>query len=335
MTPNKRVGLRSVVIYTVSLSAALFLFYWLYRDVEIDEFRNQWAQTHIGWVGASMFLGVLAHLCRAARWSVLLSPLGYQVSLWRTFAAVLVGYFANLALPRAGELARCVSLQKGEQVRIDASIGTVITERTLDFVVLLTLIALTLVIELPRIEQIVGKNPFDANWSGGLGTKLGILIGLLVFGMVFVFVFLFFKNTWIDSPLFKKIRQFLQGIWAGLLTIKQLGRKQLFWYLFHTFAIWLLYYVMLYLLFFSIEPTQHLSWATVNLLVVMGGIGMVIPVQGGIGTYHFFTKITLMSYGILEADSIYFAFLAHTSQTVLVIVLGSLALALIALFPKK
>ncbi|WP_027001264.1 lysylphosphatidylglycerol synthase transmembrane domain-containing protein [Hugenholtzia roseola] len=330
---------RQALQYGLSFSIAAFLFYWLYRDVDMAEMFAKLGKANFGWVLLSMLLGAISHLSRGARWRLALAPLGYRVSVSRAFFAVMTGYLGNLLLPRAGELVRCVALDKNAGVPTEVSLGTVITERTFDFLVLLTLCLLTFWIEISRLEQILGDKidlqTYQTQLDGLLAQSFWLvpLVVLLFLGLLFV-VFKF-KTLFFENKLAQKIRQFVKGLVAGLLSIRNLTWEQRLGYLFHTFVIWLMYFLMLYVLFFSLESTAHLGWDTCNLLIVMGGIGMIVPVQGGIGAYHFLTQITLMSYGISESDSKYFAFLAHSCQTLMVILMGTIAFVFLSMTKKK
>lgn len=334
-----RIRPRQALQYGLSFLVAALLFYWLYRDVDVKEMFSELSKANFRWVLLSVFLGAISHLSRGARWQIALAPLGYRVSVSRAFFAVMTGYLGNLLLPRAGELVRCVALDRNAGVPTEVSLGTVITERTFDFLVLLAFCLFTFWIEISRLEQILGNKIDTKSYQIQIDRLSKALFWLLPLLLVLLLGLLFlvfkFRNTLFENKFAQKIKQIIRGLGAGLLSIRDLTWEQRVGYLFHTFIIWLMYFLMLYVLFFSMNSTAHLGWDTCNLLIVMGGIGMVVPVQGGIGAYHFLTQITLMSYGISESDSKYFAFLAHSCQTLMVILMGTIAFVFLSLTRKK
>ena len=112
----------------------------------------------------------------------------------------------------------------------------------------------------------------------------------------------------------------------GFTSVLRIEQKAQFWG--STIMIWALYYIMAFVLFYSVESTSHLSMIAGLSVLIMGGIGMSAPVQGGFGVYHILVGSILLTYGIAEKDGYFFATLVHTSQTLLVMILGGLSLVL-------
>lgn len=249
-----------------------------------------------------------------------------------TFHSLMIGYFANLAIPRIGEISRCAALTKAEQVPFDKLIGTVIVERISDVVMLLVSILLVLTVEYNRLGGFLNDQFFSP-----VIEKLrhsGILLAILVITIIVLTMLLvryFKKNK--ESVLVKKISKLTSGIIAGLksiITMKSRGE-----FLVHTIFIWLMYFLMTYTSFFALTSTSILDMKAGLLIMVIGGIAMSAPVQGGIGTYHFLVSQALLLYGIAYANGIVFATMVHTWQIIVSVILGLIGWLVIFVFPKK
>ena len=305
--------------YVISLFVAGALLYYVFRGWDLGDVVDRFTQVNYSWVLFSVFLSIVSHVLRAYRWNLLLAPVGYKsLSTYRTFKAVMIGYLTNLVAPRLGEITRCGVLKRTDGVNMSASIGTVVAERIFDFLGLLSLIVLALAVEFDRLSGFFVD--FINDKFGGLqmtSTKLGIL---LIFGFILaggLIILWWFRERIKRKPLYYKIRSFIREMIHGFTSVLRLEKKRWFWL--STIFIWVLYYVMAYVLFFSVESTSHLGLTAGLSVLIMGGLGMSAPVQGGFGTYHIFVGSVLLTYGIAEKDGFFFATLVHTSQTLSVI----------------
>lgn len=321
--------------YVISLFVAITLLYYVFRGWDLGDVVNRFIQVNYSWVLFSVFLSIISHVLRAYRWNLLLAPVGYNnLSTYRTFKAVMIGYLTNLITPRLGEITRCGVLKRTDGVNMSASIGTVVAERIFDFLGLLSLIVLALAIEFDRLSGFFVD--FINDKFGGLqmtSTKLGIL---LIFGFILaggLITLWWFRERIKRKPMYYKIRSFIREMIHGFTSVLRLEKKRWFWL--STIFIWVLYYVMAYVLFFSVESTSHLGLTAGLSVLIMGGLGMSAPVQGGFGTYHLFVGSVLLTYGIAEKDGFFFATLVHTSQTLSVMIFGGISLLLTLPAKKK
>ncbi len=293
----------------------------------------QLGSVQFGWIYLSILLSVFSHILRAYRWQILLQPLGYHVTLNRAFWAVMVGYMANLAFPRMGEITKCSVLKKTDDVKISRSMGTVVTERLFDVILLGLSLLLTLGVEFKRLSQFFldladEKVPSELN----LSFSSPIFLGAIAFLALLLTIFLLLRERITQSTIYHKLVEVLLNFREGLLSIRKI--KNITGFVVSTFSIWFLYYLMAYVVVFSIPQTADLDWAAGLAILVVGGIGMSAPVQGGIGTYHFLVAALLILYGIERSDGVFFATLIHTSQTLMVLFLGVIGLILASIFQR-
>jgi uncharacterized protein (TIRG00374 family) len=319
--------------YLLGLVIAVALLYYVFRGWDFFDLVDRFKQVNYYWVLLSIFLSIISHLLRAYRWNILLEPMGYKsLSVYRTFKAVMIGYITNLAAPRLGEITRCGVLKRTDNVNMSASFGTVVAERIFDFLGLLSLIFLGLVLEYDRLNSFFSdfiNEKFDGiNMTSGKLTVIVLFGFILVGGLISLW---WFRERVKRKPFYYKLRSFIREMIEGFTSVLRLEKRRGFWL--STLFIWVLYYVMAFVMFYSYDSTSHLGLAAGLSILIMGGLGMSAPVQGGFGTYHLLVGAVLLTYGIPEKDGYFFATLIHTSQTVAVMVFGGLSLLLT--LPKK
>ncbi|MEY3343337.1 MAG: hypothetical protein RL090_1021 [Bacteroidota bacterium] len=312
------------------LAAGCTLLWLAFRNENLSDVWGKMRLADPFWIGLSVIVAILSLISRAIRWKMLILPLGYNPKTSKTFYALLIGYLANLAIPRIGEISRCVSLNKSEKVPFNGLIGTVIVERTIDVVMLLLCMALVAVFQFEMLSSFLMDKIISPimNKDAGGQTTIMLIVGGFSLGLIAAFWLL--KNK--ESRLRKKLSNIIREVTAGLGSV--LRMKNTGWFLFHTAFIWIAYFFMTYVCFFCLESTSHLGLGEGLFILVVGGLGMSAPVQGGIGAYHYIVSHALQLFGIPSTDGIVYATLVHTTQTLLMIILGGWAFFML-LIPDK
>jgi uncharacterized protein (TIRG00374 family) len=326
--------IKSALKYIIGLAVALTLLWVVFRDWEMQDMISRFANVKYSWVLLSVILSIFSHILRAYRWNLLLAPLGYNLSTYRTFLAVMTGYLANLVAPRLGEITRCGVLKKTDGVNMSAAIGTVVAERIFDFLGLMAIIVLGLTLEYDRLMGFFVDFVNSRTGEITLSSSGLIIIALLSLLMITVISGLWFFRLRIKrTPIYFKIRSFIREMSNGFTSVLKLRSKSGFWG--STFLIWLLYYLMAYVIVFATPSTEGLSLSAGLSILIMGGLGMSAPVQGGFGTYHILVGSVLALYGVAEMDGYFFATLIHTSQTLAVLFIGGISFVLSIFISKN
>lgn len=299
------------------------LFYLAFRNTEFEKLANDFRKADYTYVILSIIMGYLAFISRGMRWVLLLEPLGKKPNTWNAIHSVTIGYFANLLVPRAGELARCTALYQTDDIPVNRLFGTVILERVIDFLMLLFLVLLTLILEFDLLMEL-----FDTAFSATQGSEdnnsgLYIKLGIAAFGVIGILTLYLLREKFMMHPLYQKVRDFWEGIKEGLKSISQLKSKTPF--ILHTIFIWLMYYLMVYICVFSLDATKDLSPSSGLLVMIAAGFGMVVPTPGGIGAYHYLVMLGLGVLGVASDDGVSFATLVHTGQLVMTVITGTIA----------
>jgi uncharacterized protein (TIRG00374 family) len=305
--------------FSLPLLLGLVLLFYAFKNIQLDDFLSKLDQTRYEWVIGSMLLSSLAYVSRAYRWQLLLRAADQKVSTFRLTLAVFVGYLANLAFPRLGEVVRCAVLKKTNQIPVSLSIGTVVTERIIDSLVLLFFLIIALLLEFDLIVTY-----FENIFSTYHIPLDGLLYAALTLLMIFSILVLVILRT--HTPLSQRTKKMASEVLKGILTIKSIQSKSLF--LITTTVMWLTYFLMSYMIFFALEETSSLSLTAGFMLLVSGGIALALPVQGGIGTYHAMIAMMLGLYGIENTTGLFLATLLHSSQILSVVIFGGISLVI-------
>ncbi|MBE0673667.1 MAG: flippase-like domain-containing protein [Bacteroidales bacterium] len=329
MTPKK--GVVRALKFTAFLILGLLLLFLAFRNTDIAELRTALSNADYRWVFIAFATSIAAFISRARRWLLLIQPLGYNPSLKNVFNALLSGYLANMALPRMGEVTRCVLLNRKEKIPVDKLFGTVILERVIDFISLLIIMATILIASYDSIGPFMKDQvliPLSEKVTLLFGSTLTIrIITISSFIIILVLLFIFRKRL-LGEKIYPRIRSFASGVIHGIKSIKTMEHKWEF--LFHSVFIWVGYIVMTWVIVFVLPATSHLGLGDAVFLLVIGGLGMSAPVQSGLGAFHWIISRGLhLVYGIPLSDGLAYALVSHTSQMVLIAILGTISMSLI------
>ena len=312
--------------YLLFLGIGVFLFWYVYKDQNFNDVLEQVKNIDYFWLWIALIFGLLSHISRAMRWQLLVQPLGYKPSFWNSFFAVMSTYIANLAVPRLGEVTRPTLIKKYEKIPFSTTLGTIILERIIDVLILLVLTIFVTFIEYDVLLKFIDNNPEVSDKFKNLNiTKL--IIAFAVIGIITIIGIVVFIKKFKHTKVYKKISEMLLGFLSGLKSINKVDKK--FQFIFHSIFIWTMYFLMIYVSFYAFgNGINELSIMAGLAVFVAGSYGMVAPVQGGIGAWHFMIIATLVILGINDGDAKVFALVVHSIQTLLIIVVGAISLIL-------
>lgn len=259
----------------------------------------------------------------------MIEPIGHKPGFVNTFMAVMIGYLMNMAFPRMGEISRCGVMARYEKISFAKLFGTVVAERLIDVMSLLLLLLIVIFAQFGQMLRFLQANPEISEKLLNMATSPFLFAGMAALA---VFAFLF-KDSIRRTLVFRKLAAMLQNFKEGFISIRSIKRKRLFW--FHSVFIWVCYYLMLYAVFFAFDFTRGLNPITGLTTFVLASFGMVAPVQGGIGAYHFMAIEALALYGVAYENGVIFAFVAHTSSTVMIILVGLISMLTLPFINRK
>ena len=276
--------------------------------------------------------GILAQMFRGWRWKQTLEPIGESPRKATAIHAVFLSYAASLVVPRIGEFTRCGVLRRYDGVSFAKALGTVVTERAIDTLLMGVLALLTLLMQMDVFTTFFTRT----------GTSVDAVIhkfstmGYVVTAICGVAVLLLLHFLLRKLSLYNKVKATVGGIWQGIISLRAVNNIPLF--VFYTLGIWVSYFLHYYLTFFCFDFTATLGLECALVTFVVGSIAVIVPTPNGAGPWHFAVKTMLILYGVADVNALYFVLIVHTVQTMLVIALGVyswVALAFTKIHKKK
>ncbi len=244
----------------------------------------------------------------------------------------MVGYLANLAIPRLGEVLKCTILGKYEKVPADKLVGTILVERVVDVLSLVTVFIIAVVTQLDIIGAYAKRTLRENFLSGGVEVVVIKLVAIIALFIVAYFLLKIIFKRYNNIGFIKKLNNLFRGVGAGLASVKNLQNKTAF--ILHTIFIWCCYAGGTYLGFFVIEETSHLPLAAVFPVLAFASIGMIIT-PGGIGTYQLFIMEVMLLYGIDKGHGYANGILQWLAQFVIVLLVGFMSLIALPYYNRK
>jgi glycosyltransferase 2 family protein len=305
----------------IFLLIGIALFVYIYKDLKLDSLQNILGSLHYEWIVLSGIFGLSSHFIRTLRWQQLIKPLAHKPNTLNTYLAVLVLYLFNILIPRGGEIARCSILNRYEKIPFTKLLGTVVTERLSDLTIFFLVLAALIFWDTQFIDNFLQRNSgMVENFRNFFHSKY-LYIALLVMGGGIYFLFYFRRGS--RSTLMNKILQIKEQFREGLSTIAKINNK--FLYVFYTLLIIFLWLLMLYVVFFAYKPTAHLSFHVAVITFAISSFAFILPIQAGIGAWHYLVIQCLLFFGIDANEGAVFALIAHTFTNLIFLIVGSLA----------
>ena len=332
---KKSSPLKTFLTIAISLGIAALFMWFALKGMEFKKIAGYFAKANYFWVFVAAVFGLLAYWFRAVRWNLLLEPMGYKISNSNALWTISFGYLMNLTIPRSGELARSTALYGVENVPVEKSFGTIILERVVDLICMMGFLGLTLIFKYDAIlsfyqyvtaEKSKTIEPAsNAKWFVIVG--ISALLGILFFAL---------RKKLQQFPIYQKVINFAKGILHGLTSIFKLKQKGKFILL--SLAIWVSYYLAAYLVCFALPETSDFTIADGFFIIVVGTLGMMVPASGGIGAFHLALKFGIMALFLSLGKNpeeggevgLSYAFISHTMQLVIMIVMGIISIPMLA-----
>lgn len=299
----------------------------------IDKVISDVSTADYKWIVLSLLLFMLSNISRAARWQIILEPLGYKPGFFNSVSAIMVAYLANLGLPRSGEFVRAGLLSKYEGYPVEKVMGTIVLDRIADVVMLLLTIGITAILSYNTFFKYLQTNSTLGDKFSML-TNVSVLLPLFLLGLAVLGILYTYRLPLLNSKIGGKVWNLLMGFKEGIMSITKLRRPWAF--VGHSILIWLCYYVMTYVVFFAFKPTELLGPVAGLVVFVFGTLGIVFPSPGGMGSYHYLVGEGLALYGVGASDAFSFANIIFFSvQLFCNILFGIVALVLLPIVNKE
>lgn len=325
--------LLNLVQYLFFLGLGIFLLWLTLRKSDWNTILSDLKDADYIYLVPAVLMLFVSHFIRALRWKILMEPLGYKPTTTNTFLAVMVGYWANLAVPRLGEVLKCTILAKYEKVPADKLVGTIVAERAID---VLTLVIIMLITVFSQYE-IVGDfsaqifQKFFTSRAGDFSMMRVLMVVFIILGFLILVIWMFRRLSHLNFV--AKTKNVFMGIWQGLISIRYIKHKGLF--ILHSILIWALYLYSTYMGFFAMRDLLQFGIKGALSALTFGSFGMIIPSPGGIGSFQYAIQQVMMLYGVTPEKGLSLGMMIWFAQTGFIILFGTIAFLLLPVINKN
>ncbi len=306
------------------------ILWWMYRDFDFKSMEQTFVHDmNWGWMLFSLLFGVTAQMFRGIRWKQTLEPMGERPSTMDCIHAVFISYASSLIIPRSGELSRCGILAKYDGTSFPKALGTVVTERIIDSLLLLAITAVVIISQLAIFNTFFDQTGVSIEDTLRGFTTTGYLVTAICLAITIAFLwYALHRFTFMT-----KLRQVVDKVKEGVLSLRGVKNKWLF--AFYTIAIWLSYFLHYWITFRCFGFTEGLGFTAAIVSFIVGSISVIVPTPNGAGPWHFAVKTILILYGLADTDAVTFVLIVHTVQTALVPLLGIYSLICLGIRGKN
>lgn len=326
-----KVSVTGLIKTVVPLALGIYLIWYFFHnmsDKSLEIFYATLKKANYFWILLSLVLSFAAFAIRAYRWKYVLEPLGYKTPFWNRYHALMIGYLVNLTIPRAGEASRSAMLFRSDGVPFSKSFGTIIAERAVDMIMLLSVAGITAYIgydDFIEIFKQIKALSTPNNAQTGFPWKI-IVYGIIASGLLFLIGLMIFSVKWRT-----KLTGFVKDVFTGLLSIFK--SKNPLAYAGQTLLIWILYILYFAIPFWSLEETKDFPMDGIMLAFIAGSLGIVFT-NGGIGIFPLLVGLVVVFFlgentEHNQAIGNALGLIIWVSQTLLLILLGLLSLVLL------
>lgn len=302
------------------------ILYWMFRGFDFHSIKHVLSdEMNWWWMIASFPFGILAQMFRGWRWKQALEPVDEHPRTSTTIYSIFLSYAASLIVPRLGEFMRCGVLKRWEGTSFPKALGTVVTERAVDSLIILILTAVVFLSQLPVFMTFFSRTGTRFDEIFGMFSTTGYIVTIICGVALLISLYSVRKKL----SFYDKVKTTVHGIWEGVMSLKNVRNIPLF--LFYSVAIWASYFLHYYLTFFCFAGTEHLGMTCAMVTFIVGSIAVLVPTPNGAGPWHFAVKTMLILYGVADNEALYFVLIVHTVQTLLVVAIGIYAWAALSL----
>lgn len=328
--------IKSTLQFIIFLGLGLFLVYYAFSGLtsnEIEKVKQAFINANYWWIALGLLISGISHLIRAYRWRMLLQPMNHNPKISTSFYAVMIGYLANLAFPRLGEISRCTVLLKYEKIPFTTSFGTVVTERIIDTLTWFLLLVLTILFQFSTLIDFLRDSiikPLENKFYSLFNNAL-FWVFIIVILLSAIFVIAYYRKKILNSNLFQKVSKILNGFLEGLLSIKKLEKPWLF--LFLSISIWFCYILVTYVSTFCMPQISHAGFGA-SVSIIAFATFAIVATQGGIGAYPLLVMQVLLLYNIDKVSGLAFGWIIWSAQALQSILFGIVSMLLLPLSAK-
>lgn len=309
-------SLKSVLKTVLSLLLGLFIIWVMYRDTDMGELWEIARSANFWIIAFSLIFGLIGNILRGLRWELFVKSLGYHPPRASLIFATLGNYAVNFVLPRAGDVWRCGVVSKYDKIPFSKTVETFLVDKVVDIVAGLSIILLSVLLYLDFFVTYFQRNPQFAEKISNTFSSVWVYLILGAIILAIILMRTLFRRTW----LMIKFKRFMNTLRYDLRLISRMKEKKRI--IIYTILLWVCFYLYFYICFFAFDFTSGLGPLAGLIVFAMTNIGISVPIQGGIGPWHFMVISSLVILGVGDKEALAFAGAVFAIQSVWLIVTG-------------
>ncbi len=307
---------KNILKTLLSLLIGLSILWLMYRKTDMKELWVIIESANFGIIALSLIFGLIGNIIRGLRWELFVNSLGYYPPRSSIIYATLGNYAVNFVLPRAGDVWRCGVVSKYDKIPLGKTVETFLVDKMIDIIAGLMIIFVSMVLYVDFFISYFRDNPQFVENAKRFFTSPWLYLILVVLLIATVLPFTVFKGT----TFMKKVKGFLMAVKYDMKVISGIKDKKRI--VFFTVLLWFCFYLYFYICFFAFDFTKDLGPLAGLIVFAMTNIGISVPVQGGIGPWHFVVISSLLILGVAENQALAFAGAVFAVQSVWQIMYG-------------
>lgn len=286
-----------------------------FKDKSLTDIFSSIKEADLHWIAVNGFCLLLTFFLRSYRWKILIENAGSGSKIKNVFYSVIMGYTINSFTPKLGEIARCLSLKETDGVKTSVSLGTVVTERIYDLLILGFGLMVFFLLEVDKLWFLFRKT-FAGNGIFNIDSAYKFISILALFIVVTLVLYYFIRR----KKIFLKLKIFIAEIWSTVIKSFKIKKIKLFTLL--TICIWVVLAFMNYSCLKALPSTENFSFYFATIILFIAGIGWAIPSPGGIGTTHFFILQLFIAFSLDENSGLAFGVLSNGLTLIFTWIIG-------------
>lgn len=310
-------SLKNILQTLLGIAIGGVFLYFTVKGKDLDQVWISLKNADLFWVALSAVFLILVFWLKALRWKILMHNSDMPISTLDSFNATVIGMLVNAITPKFGEIVRCTNIRRTNPFKLSNILGSAVSERIWDVLVLLVGVAVIGLIELDKIFVLLKIDEWDDRLLSMNTAAIVLRIALLALAAGILW---YYRKKFYRWNLIEKLRNFSkETITTVRLTFKI---KQYKSFLFLTFTSWFALVIMNYCFLMSLQETKEFSMYFAFVVLFISGIGWAMPSPGGIGTTHWFVLQLFIAFELSEQAGLSFGILSNGLNFIYTIIIG-------------
>jgi uncharacterized protein (TIRG00374 family) len=278
------------------------------------------------WLAAAALIVLPVYIIRAVRWKLLLAPVKKNIRVSTAFWSTSIGSMVNILVPiRLGEFVRAYILGEKEGTGFAPSFSSIVVERTLDLIGLLSIGIVTMFL----VSAQAGLSSMVGNIFTAVGLLIAAILAVIIVGikkedLIIRLVTGITSNIPFVKKYTARIADFTSSLIKGLQGLSQ-NPKIFAANIALTWILWLTQTSVIYVTFAAFN--YPLAFTAAILGGVLMSLSSILPATPGyVGSYEAFWVLIFTLLGVTQADLLLaIGVISHLIGIASIVIIGSIS----------